>query len=202
MWERKKGSEQWTLLWLGAVILFAAALAGCAHADRPATSPQSSAGSENYAKAYKQVNDLAMSLHEFPPPGYAGAWREYPDTAKGRISKRGTYALIVAFKGGDPGVQRQAVLARVNADFHSHIYFHNATRDKQEQDAGLERIKEALAPLHKGKAMGIITGYNVKYDRFEVGVFSEASIEEAQRAIPDDLKTDTIVYLDEPIIVG
>lgn len=188
------------MLWGTAVALLF--LTGCVSGDRPSMPLKSSAYTDTEIQAYKQVNDLAMSLHEFPPPGYAGAWREYPDTTKGRISKRGTYALIVAFKGGDPGVQRQAVLARVNADFHSHIYFHNATRDKQEQDAGLERIKEALAPLHKGKAMGIITGYNVKYDRFEVGIHPESLIKEARRFIPDDLKADTKVYAEGPIIVG
>mgnify|MGYP000167919524 CR=1 FL=1 len=117
------------------------------------------------------------------------AVRQMPGFSDIYIEHEPTWHVVVAFT--DPPPPREAIAKLAPPAIRDRIIVRTAKRTRAEINAALDSLSSAL------RAAGLTWGggYDVKTQRFEVMVTSQAHVERIRAAIPPDLRDDTDVLV-------
>jgi len=116
------------------------------------------------------------------------AVRQMPGFSDIYIEHEPTWHVVVAFTAPPP---REAIVKLAPAAIRDRIIVRTAKRTQAEINAALDELASALRAA--GLAWG--GGYDVKTQRFEVMVTSQAHVERIRAAIPPNLRDDTDVVV-------
>jgi hypothetical protein len=131
------------------------------------------------------MNQIAELQLQVIPLGQAV--RQMPGFSDIYIEHEPTWHVVVAFTAPPP--PREAIVKLAPPAIRDRIIVRTAKRTRAEIDAALDRLAAALRAA--GLAWG--GGYDVKTQRFEVMVTSQAHVERIRSAIPPTLRSDVDV---------